>query len=194
MGVQGAKKQLLRLGQLNRVDLLKALGRIAIIVGAIAITLFAISVREQLADLGRLGYLGIFLIQLIGSASVVIPIPTPAVSIIGGAIYNPILVGIVAGTAATIGEMVSYATGRSGTAVVENQALYQRVQAWMQTRDLLVLFLMAVIPNPFFDIAGVVAGVLKIPAHRYFLITLLGEVIKFIMFASVGRWLPNLIS
>ena len=168
--------------------------RLVVILAVVAITFYALSVREQLAELGRFGYPGIFLIQLLGSSAVVVPIPSAVVTIIGGAVYNPVYVGCVAGTAAAIGEMVSYVTGRMGTAVVENREMYNVVKRWMDRHDLLVLFLMALIPNPFFDVAGIIAGVLNIPPYRYFLITLPGQVIKFILIAYLGSVLPWLMT
>ena len=37
----------------------------------------------------------------------------------------------------------------------------RRLVVWMRRRGWLLLFLMAFIPNPFFDLAGVTAGALR---------------------------------
>ena len=46
---------------------------------------------------------------------------------------------------------------------------------------------MAVIPNPFFDLAGIAAGTLKIPVLRFYFFCALGSIIKMLAFAYGGN-------
>ena len=58
---------------------------------------------------------------------------------------------------------------------------------------ILAILALAAIPNPFFDVAGVAAGILKMPLPRFLLAVWIGVTIKMGLFAWVGstslRWL-----
>ena len=45
------------------------------------------------------------------------------------------------------------------------------------TSNFLIL-LLALIPNPFFDLAGIAAGSLKIPISQFFIFCAIGEILK----------------
>ena len=83
-----------------------------------------------------------------------------------GAVLNPIGVSLAAGFGAAIGELSGYLAGFSGQGIVEKTHFYNRVHLWMEnnpkTRNLFIM-VMAFIPNPLFDMAGMAAGALKIP-------------------------------
>jgi membrane protein YqaA with SNARE-associated domain len=143
--------------------------------------------------LRRYGYLGVFLIPLIGSASFILPMPGLAVVAGGGALLDPVLglppwllVGLLAGLGETIGEMTGYAAGFGGRAVLENRRFLWRLERWMHKQGSVVMFLMAVIPNPLFDVAGVIAGVVRMPLWKFFTAVLLGKVLKAMYIAGAG--------
>jgi len=48
------------------------------------------------------------------------------------------------------------------------------------------MFCMAALPNPFFDVAGVIAGVVRMPLWKFFVAVLLGKVIKSLYVAGAG--------
>ncbi|GAI57353.1 unnamed protein product [marine sediment metagenome] len=82
---------------------------------------------ERVAELKNYGYLGAFLISLIGNAGVILAAPVlPILSAIGVVLYpvtglvGPVIVGLVGGVGAGIGEMVGYVVGYSGRGVVGN--------------------------------------------------------------------------
>jgi membrane protein DedA with SNARE-associated domain len=57
--------------------------------------------------------------------------------------------------------------------------------------DLLIL-IMAFIPNPFFDLAGIAAGTLKMPVLRFYFFCALGSILKMLVFAFGGNTIINL--
>ncbi len=63
----------------------------------------------------------------------------------------------------------------------------------MCRRGWLLLFLLAFIPNPVFDLAGVTAGALRYPLERFLAAVLAGKILKFVGFAYtcdfMGDWL-----
>ena len=94
------------------------------------------------------------------------PVPALAITCGAAAFLNPAAVAIIAGLAGTIGELTGYFLGYSGSDVVRQGRLYQRIETWMRRRGWLLLFIISAVPNPLFDIAGIAAGVLRYPLWR----------------------------
>ncbi len=92
-------------------------------------------------------------------------------------------VGLVAGGAETVRELTGYFLGYSGRGVVGEGRASQRLRAWMRRRGWLLLFLLAFIPNPVLDLAGVTAGALRYPLERFLAVVLAGKTLKFVSFA-----------
>ena len=73
---------------------------------------------DWIAYLLNFGYLGVFLISLIGSLSVVFPIPYTIVIYALGSSLDPLFVAVVSGFGSAIGELSGYVLGYYGRAVV----------------------------------------------------------------------------
>ena len=170
----------------SRENLLK-IARILALVAVIAITVFIYNIRDQAARLAIYGYPGIFLISFLAYATVLLPAPGVAVVFAMGAIFHPVGVAIAAASGAALGESVGYLAGFSGQGVAERADIYERLTGWMQKNGPLTILLLAAIPNPFFDLAGLVAGALKMPYLRFLLWCWLGQLIKMLLFAYLGN-------
>jgi len=109
-----------------------------------------------------------------------------------GGDFQPFLRALAAGSGATLGELTGYLVGFSGQGVVENKKWYDRISRWMLKYGDLTIFLLALIPNPFFDIAGMVAGALKMPLWRFLLWVWLGKCLKMLAFALGGAGIAGL--
>jgi membrane protein DedA with SNARE-associated domain len=48
----------------------------------------------------------------------------------------------------------------------------------MERHGMLAIFLLAAIPNPIFDVGGLIAGVLKMPVWRFLLAAIIGKSIR----------------
>ena len=164
----------------------KKLWRFAGIAFAVGLTLVIFLFREELKAAERYGYLGIFVISMLGNATIVLPVPTMITAFAGGGIFNPILVGVISAAGATVGEMTGYVAGLSGKAIVERQDIYDRFEGWMERYGLLALFVLAAIPNPFFDLAGIIAGMSKMRLTTFFVVTCAGKIVKFLIIAYLG--------
>ena len=168
-----------------------ALCVVAFILAAFAYAIYVLDADP--ASLRSYGYLGVFLIPLIGSASFILPMPGLAVIATGGAFLDPvvgipswIVVGVLAGGGESLGELTGYAAGYGGRAVLEKRRFMGRLEGWMHRQGSVVMFCMAVLPNPFFDVAGVVAGVVRMPLWKFFIAVLLGKIIKSMYVAGAG--------
>ncbi|MDY6892844.1 MAG: VTT domain-containing protein [Chloroflexota bacterium] len=162
--------------------------RILTILIVIAITIAIFVFRDQVANLEAYGYLGAFLIALITSATVILPVPGILLIYALGAVYNPILIGLVSGTGSALGEITGYMAGFSGQLVLENNATYLRLEKWMKRRGVIVVFFLSLIPNPLFDIAGALSGVLKFPLWKFLVACFLGKTPRNILVAYAGAW------
>ncbi len=144
------------------------------------------------------GYPGVFLISLIGNASIALPIPSLAVTFSMGALLSWPLVGLVAGAGEALGESTGYLAGYTGSALVENKQLYKRMQYWMENHGMLTIFVLSVVPNPLIDLAGITAGALKYGYFKFLLACWLGKTIKTLIFAWAGshslNWLMQFLS
>src|SRR3990172_1702018 len=67
-------------------------------------------------------------------------------------------------------------------------ALLRQVERWMQDRGGLVIFLFALIPNPFFDFIGFAAGSMDYPVRRFLVFCALGKAVKFLAIAYAGYY------
>lgn len=152
---------------------------------AVAIVLSAVLVlnRDRVVELSGYSYLGVFLISVISSATIVIPVPGMIVVVALGAVLNPWLVGIISGIGATIGETTGYLLGYGGRAVIKDNVTYERIVWWMRRWGGWTIFVLALIPNPLFDIAGMAAGVLRFPLWKFYLFGAAGRIPKHILAA-----------
>lgn len=170
--------------------------RIIALVSVVALVVPLIIFRHQLIGLQRYGYLGIFLISVAASATILVPIPSAGITLAMGAVFNPFGIALASGLGAGIGEITGYLAGYSGGAVIENIAYYNNVKKWLEDHKNLAeltILVLAFIPNPFFDMAGMAAGALKMPIWRFMIPCIIGKILKMLMFAYAGaysaRWL-----
>lgn len=151
---------------------------------AISASIFAF--REHFAELAAVGYPGIFLVSLLSSATIVLPAPSLALVFAMGSALPWLPVGLAAGAGEALGELTGYLAGVGGRAVIEDQTGYDRLTVWMQKRGGITIFLLSVIPNPLFDLAGIAAGTLRYPVWRFLLFCWVGKSIKTTIVAWAG--------
>jgi membrane protein YqaA with SNARE-associated domain len=164
----------------------KAYQRLGAVVLAIVITLAIAFFHDELARFERYGYPGVFLISLLGNATVIFPAPSLAVVFGMGGVLNPLLVGLVAGVGETLGELTGYLAGYGGRAVIEDWQMYGRLKRWMQRNGSATILTLSAIPNPIFDLAGIAAGALRFPLKWFLLSCWVGKTIKTVAFAFAG--------
>jgi uncharacterized membrane protein YdjX (TVP38/TMEM64 family) len=171
--------------------------RVIIFVGVIFLTAYLYAIRDQLQKLQGYGYIGIFLLSILANATIILPLPGVVLTSAMATIFNPLGVAIAAGSGAALGELTGYLAGFSGQGVVENSKRYSRILEWMKNHSRLTdlgIFVLAAIPNPFFDLAGMASGALKIPLWRFLLWVWLGKIVKMLPFAYAGTPILNFIT
>lgn len=163
-----------------------AVTRVIILLVVIVISAYIFSIRDQAEKLAVYGYPGIFLLAFLSYATVLLPAPGVAVVFTMGAVFNPLGVALAAGAGAALGELSGYMAGFSGQAVIEGTKTYERLTRWMRRNGPLTVLVLSAVPNPFFDLAGVAAGALKMHVPRFLLWCWIGETIKMLFFAFAG--------
>jgi membrane protein DedA with SNARE-associated domain len=165
-----------------------ALARTFAILAVIVITVSIYSVRERAGELASYGYPGIFLIALLSNATVLLPAPGIAIVFTMGAVFNPWGVALAAGAGGALGELSGYLAGFGGQLLVERTSIYHQFYKWMQKYGSPTIFILAALPNPFFDIAGLAAGSLKMPWRHFLFWCWLGVTVKMLAFAWAGAY------
>lgn len=144
---------------------------------------------DRVAHLGVYGYLGVFVLTLLASASIVLPSPALGVAALAGKSLNPWLVGVVGGMAAGLGEITGYLAGVGGSPFAERSRFYPRVARWVERWGALTILVLAFIPGPVLDLAGIAAGTMRMPFRRFLFACLVGKVARFIVVAWAGHFL-----
>lgn len=159
-----------------------------ILLASIALIVLAFIFREKLAEFKNLGLLGIFLINFFGNATVLLPAPAIATVVAGGALYPPLFVAIVSALGASLGDMVGFFLGLSG----KNLFIKNHHKRYMMLKNLfhkagdIIVLLFAFIPNPFFDVIGLAAGIFHFSPIRFFILMLLGRFVRGLLLAYLG--------
>jgi membrane protein YqaA with SNARE-associated domain len=168
--------------------------RWAYVLGAIGILLmilmFAaiIYYKDDIVRLKHYGYLGAFIISILGGATIIIPVPMLAVVFaLGGVMsspWNAALLALSAASGEVIGALTIYMTGHGASGAIASskhgrlQSAYERMLELMERRGPIVLFAVASVINPFFYPAALACGALRFGLKRYTLIVFAGKTIK----------------
>jgi membrane protein DedA with SNARE-associated domain len=176
------------------------LGILAMIL-TVGVALGVVFYWEFFQSLGAYGYLGAFLIGILGGATYIAPIPmTPVIFALGAVLkpsfapyLGPLFIGLAAGVGETVGGLTVYLTGYGGgQALVQLsgriQVLYMRVLRWMERRGSWVIFILSATLNPFFYPAAIAAGAMRYNLKRFILLSVVGKTIKGILVAAAGYW------
>jgi len=132
-----------------------------------------ISALQDLPD--SWGYAGLFIAVLISTASIIYPLP--------------ILVGVIAGVAGSIGELSSYFIARGGKRIIgryiQEGEKYFKVEEQFKKYGFWVIPIFAATPLPM-DLIGLAAGALKYDLKKFLLGVLIGKIPRYLLIAFAG--------
>ncbi|MBT3669169.1 MAG: VTT domain-containing protein [Chloroflexi bacterium] len=175
--------------------------RLGAILAVVAISLYIFFIPEdQLTGLENFGYAGVFLFSVITNATIFLPAPGLLIVFSLGARLNPILIAVTAGLGSAIGELSGYLAGYSGRAIIDKKNIYTKLVNWMKKNGELTILVMAFIPNPFFDLTGIAAGILKMPVWKFLFWAFIGKFFKMLLIALAGAgtleipWIKDLLT
>lgn len=172
---------------------------------ALLIAMVVIDAEEAEGWFRALGYAGVFIANLLSTATVFVPVPGllavgHGLIISESAVLSPFLVGLLGGLGMGLGESTAYVAGFAGAEAARQTrpgvpawltpGLDQAIRAveWLMDRyGLLTLFVLAVIPDPVFEFAGIVAGATRIGFWRFMLVVVSGNCIRGLLVAYYGE-------
>jgi membrane protein DedA with SNARE-associated domain len=151
---------------------------------------------DQINKMAQWGYLGAFVISILGGSTIIIPVPGLAVMVaLASAMKDPWQVALL-GFAGVAGEMIGavliYMTGvGAGKAISNNkrsrvQKAYDKMLDIIRRRGGWALFAVAAIINPFYYPAAFACGALRMEIKKYLIISLLGKIIKVMSVVYIG--------
>mgnify|MGYP000962165314 CR=1 len=181
--------------QKSQADRKQAMLRWVMIGFSIGIAIVIYATRDMVQKYAEYGYLGVLIISVLGNATLIFPAPSFTV-VAFGAVLNPYLVGILAGCGAAVGEMTGYTLGRGmspnldeGTTVAglgEKQMQWLRwLRPKFQRWGAIVIFVLAAIPNPIFDMGGILAGIARMRWWKFLIAAALGKTVRFTLLSMV---------
>lgn len=152
--------------------------------------------RDTALANAKFGYIGIFVVNFVSSATILFPLPGIASVFLGAAIWNPVLIGIVSALGATCGELFGYLIGYGGKGFLPSKTKQHRyfytIERYFHTAGFVTIMLYSALPLPLFDVVGVLAGTLNYPVWKFALATLLGRIVKHTLIALAGyKMLPE---
>lgn len=136
------------------------------------------------------GYLATFYLNLVGAATIILPVPGVLAACVAAETslgLNPILIGCVGAAGATLGETTAYLVGFAGQDAAMKLRWYRRIRGLMVRHGAATLFLVSVVPTPFFDLAGIAAGALNYPFRKFLIYVFAGKTIRLIIMAYACR-------
>lgn len=136
------------------------------------------------------GYLGIFLISLLGAMSIFVPIPyTVVIFILGGQpSFDPLLIAVAAGIGAAIGEFSGYLLGVGGSKIISKR--YKKridfLTKLFKKYGPIAIFVFALTPLPD-DLLFIPLGVMRYSLVRAFIPAVIGKFLSNLIIAYSGR-------
>jgi len=146
-----------------------------------------------------LGYFGAFLSGVLGTSSFMISIFPPQVVVflmsapaLG---FNPLLVGILAGLGAGIGQYFHYYIGEGGRFLLseKRRTSMDKWEARIDKYGVLLIFLFAVTPLTPDDLLWIPLGMMKYPKLKALVSAILGKTIMLVLCAYGGYYGIDLI-
>jgi membrane protein YqaA with SNARE-associated domain len=149
-----------------------------------------LSFTDTLKDLAtQFGFFGVFLVSLIGTMSIVIPIPyTVVILLLGIEGWDPIMLTVAGGLGSAIGELMGYLLGYYGRRIIseERQRKMDYLLKLFGKYTPIAIFVFALTPLPD-DLLFIPLGILRFSLVKAFIPALLGKVLMVYILASFGR-------
>ena len=175
-------------------ELVSRLSRRQQIVAAAALTAASMIVAGVVAGPDLMGYLGVLGFSALANAVLFLPSGRGAVMVAGALVLNPLAVAVLTGVGGAIGELTGYALGRSSHRLVKKVKIPGWLDRHARNRMEITILAVSIIPNPFVDAVGIVAGGLGYPMRQFLIYSIIGKVVQSIAFVYLALWNISLVS
>lgn len=134
------------------------------------------------------GYLGVFLISIIGALSIIIPVPYTLLIYFLGVFLDPFLIAVVGGLGSAVGEFSGYVLGYYGRKMISSQR--KRKMDYMLRvfgrYGSIAIFVFALTPLPD-DLLFIPLGIMRYSFVKAFIPCFLGKLCMCYILAYSGR-------
>jgi membrane protein DedA with SNARE-associated domain len=151
---------------------------VAIIVAIVLVSILMIVFQDQIKELREWGYVGLFLVAFFASAAMFAPVPGLVFLGASAKVMDPLAAAVVFAVGASLGELSGYLVGMRGQSAVQKTKWHERMERWILKYGGIVIVILGFIPNILIDVAGMVAGALKMPWYKFLFWVFLGKVPK----------------
>lgn len=135
------------------------------------------------------GYVGVFVINMLTCATIVVPVPGGAAINVAAATWmNPYFLTLVAAVGSTIGELTSYFAGTLGHRFLASSYAkrYAQAERLMERFGAIAVFLFAFLPMLLYDLVGLIAGSTRYPLWKFLSATFVGRLFRHAFQVFVG--------
>lgn len=172
----------------GKKQLVPIIGLLFVVIITAGIFYFYKEYPEKVGELKSYSYLGAFIISVTFNATLILPAGNMVILVALGAnlpMPGPVIVGLVGGTGAAIGEMTGYIAGRSGRSLLARGNLYHRVEHWVHRWGGLTIFVFSIVPLVF-DLVGIAAGAMRYRFWKFVLFCWLGRMVLYVTVISLA--------
>ena len=141
-----------------------------------------------------IAYLGVFVLSAATNAIMFLPSGRGAIMVAAALTLNPLAVAVLAGVGGAVGELSGYALGRSSRGLMKKATLPGWLGRYANNHMGATVLALSIVPNPFIDVIGVVAGRLGYPVRLFLAYAIVGKVAQSIVFVYLALWNISLIS
>jgi len=149
----------------------------------------------EVSEHATMAYLSVFIIAIVSSSTILIPLPITPLIVTAAAALNPAVVVIIACTGSTVGEMTSYLAGYFGRTIIKPEQMkgYDKARNWMNQYGVWTVFGLALVPIIPFDITGLAAGGLKLPLWKFSVACWIGKMPRLFLETYAGASILHLV-
>ncbi len=164
----------------------KNVSRLIALSFSVAITGLILYFRQSLLNFAGWSYLGIFLLNFLASATIIFPMPGLLSVVAVATILQPLPTGLLAGLGSALGEITGYLSGYGGQLISTEHKHLKKIKHAIKTNGFLFFVLFSFIPNPVFDLAGIIAGLTNYSFLKFITACLLGRTARYLLLAYFG--------
>ncbi len=142
--------------------------------------------RKTLVGFAGWSYLGIFLLNFLSSATIIFPVPGILSVVAVAAVLQPLPTGLLAGLGSALGEVTGYLSGYGGQLLSSESNKLVKIRQMIKNNGFLFFVFFSFLPNPVFDLAGIVAGLTNYSFIKFLTACLVGRISRYVLLAYFG--------
>lgn len=153
------------------------MGDVIALILFILVSFLAWKLKDIMKEWMPVTLLGLLLICFVMNSTVLLPSSSLLVVLEYSYILNPLSVIVVGAIGASLGELTGYMIGAEGASIIKRFKKLSKITNFKKHSFLWVM-LFAFIPFPVFDIAGIMAGRIRMNSIKFLLASFIGKAVK----------------